>query len=169
MTSKKSDEEEKKDGRIYRKEDLVWEAVRRNEAYKAAFRLTLEKDNSIVSSTFKGAMCLIFETNILLDPSIKIDDIEEKITSGKNPFDVHPYYDYFKSGTKPALHHIMPAEIYRHRWDLLEDSSSEKVEAMFDKYLKLNNRLFQETENRIIISIDPLASDNAISQEIKQN
>ena len=151
----------------YEKEDLIWEAVRRKEFYKTCFAMEFDKDKSKNEFLRKRILCGICRVNFPLDPSTKIDDIKKKIASGANPADVHPFYGYLEKWQKPAIHHVIPEFAYA-GWHRLKDHESEKIQDRFDEYLQWSNELFRNIEDRIIISIDPLASDMAIADEIKK-
>jgi hypothetical protein len=148
----------------YEKEDLVWEATRRSELYKTIYNEEFAKN----SSSYRLMVChRILRTNLLLDPSIKIDEIKKKIKLGADPADVHPYHGYFETRQKPAIRHAIPGVPFD-GWERVRATEPEKSQDRFDKYLKLNEEFFYDTCTRVIISIDPLARDEDIFNEIKK-
>ena len=151
----------------YEKEDLVWEATRRSEFYKTAYSMQFDENILKNSSTFSSVIRRIFQINFPLNPSIKIDDIKKRIKLGEDPADVHPYHGYFETRQKPAIRHVIPG-VPIDGWERVRATESEESQDRFDKYLKLNEEFFYDTYNRVIISIDPLARDEDIFNEIKK-
>ena len=151
----------------YEKEDLVWEATRRSELYTTIYNKQFDEEFAKNSSLFRLMVCRMLRTNLLLDPSIKIDEIKKKIKLGADPADVHPYYGYFETRQKPAIRHAIPA-VPIDGWERVRATESEESQDRFDKYLKLNEEFFYDTYNRVIISIDWLARDEDIFNAVKK-
>ena len=109
-----------------------------------------------------------FGLNFLADPKVDIDTIKKEIASGADPKKVHPYYGFFDK-KEATTHHLIPEFVYRHwywqRHHGQEQSETfgrekEQFEIWFDLFL---NQLHQ----RILISINPNASDDSIFEGIK--
>jgi hypothetical protein len=88
----------------YQREDLVWEAVRRNELYKKDYSLLLQQEsnkNREIAKFERLPWCLGYslrwKMNGLRDSEISVDEIKEVIASGERlPGEVHPYYYLYK-------------------------------------------------------------------------
>ena len=151
----------------YEKEDLVWEATRRSETYKSIYNKQFDEEFAKNSSTYNRKLSSLLELNFLLDPSTKIDDIKKKIKLGANPAKVHPCYGFFETWPKPAIHHVIP-EFTRSGWERMRATESEESQVRLNKYLKWSDEFFDETDGRIIISIDPMAKNEDILDEVKK-
>jgi hypothetical protein len=142
----------------YAKEDLIWEATRRNEGYKRLFK-------SNVDESTKTALARdFFGLNFLADPNLDIGKIKDNIASGADPKEAHPYHGFFEKNEKPVAQHKIPDFVYQY-WDELytseqDDTSNikkhqEQFETWFQPFLN-------QMSGRILISIDPECSDSEI-------
>jgi hypothetical protein len=154
----------------YQREDLIWEAVRRNELYKADYRRLLKKESNKKKEISKWERLprglrysLCWEMDGLLDPEITIDEIKEVIASEERLRSVvHPYYYLYKK--KPPVIQFkvktsiyVPEEIiYGHEFSILKSDPSAFV---------IPKRFLID---KIIIAIDPEAGDSRIIGEIKK-
>lgn len=161
---------------IYTKEDLMWEATRRNEEYKSEYFSLLKKyrnelkDNNYCGrlpydSTERWDVLLFDETdNRTLfgwqDPSVDIDQILEEIASGASPFAVHPHkHKHVASMTDPYLyyHHMIDPG------DPLANFSEHSIRK--ETYVCIEK---EQLGNRFLLVIDPLSEDESIMKVIKQ-
>jgi hypothetical protein len=142
----------------YRKEDLIWEATRRSEGYKQLFK------SEIGENTKTDLAMDFFRLNFPADPNLGIDKIEEKIASGADPKEVHPYHGFFERKEEPVAHRPIPDFVYQHWYEhfpLEQDgtdtraTNKEQFEIWFDLLLK-------QMPGRILISIDPKFSNREI-------
>ncbi len=89
----------------YSKKDLLWEATRRNESYKKFYKkLIKEYSELVINNFYLGGNRWGITT--LANPSVSIDQIKERISSGGKAEDVHPYYCMFPQ--KAVLYHEKP-------------------------------------------------------------
>lgn len=152
----------------YKQEDLVWEAVRRNENYRSYYSKSLKNNLDKRSSKFEGLEIWpidnYWKLSKLYDPEINIDDIKKQIEQGAKPSDVHPYYKLFnRSETKQVIFHGVPGSKY---YDFKSKTHHDFFESSNDK-----NSLFikkSEIIDRVVISIDPSTSNNILFDDIKK-
>ena len=102
VDSKSDDSAENKDSKKkdtipfrYEREDLVWEAVRRNEEYKQFY---LESKNEYPEDKNENKSFIKNHTNRwqiceeeVLNPNITAKELRQKIINGASPVAVHPY------------------------------------------------------------------------------
>lgn len=152
----------------YTKEDLVWEAVRRNEHYKKYYLGWTENDLPERSSKYQGLEIFpldnYWKLSRLYDPSICIDDFKEQIEKGTEPPDSHPYYRLFnRPETIPVIFHGVPGSKYYtyepQTLDAFHESDNNKNILCIKK---------SQIIDRVVISIDPLASNKTLFAEIKE-
>jgi len=100
--------------RKYTKEDLVWEAVRRNQDYKDFYFKCInasctgrEISYERIEDTFSGFKGLrwMLDEDCVLNPNITVDNMKARIAAGSDPDYVNPYYRLFNTGTrkKPVI------------------------------------------------------------------
>ena len=149
----------------YEKEDLVWEAVRRHEHYKTSYNEVILKKNKSpdYAATYGELLRGLFQMNVLCDPAIDIDQIQKKIADGADPKEIHPYYGFFRE--RPVIIHDFP-QVARYRWDLLLPPKPKKIEMFRQEFYKWFRHFLEETEDRIVVSINPMASNDDLKKEI---
>lgn len=154
----------------YKKEDLLWEATRRNEEYKAYYYKLIEKQSDEVDKwkrIWNPYNNYKWKIPGAIDPSIDVDEIKEKINSGADPLEVHPYFRFFRDEKKAVIHHTTPelGAIRNTRPLSIHHSDKVKIDAPLYKWV---HDFIVTTKNRIVISINPLATDKTIKKEIKK-
>jgi hypothetical protein len=153
----------------YVKEDLIWEAVRRNEKYKIGFHEIQKQLNDFQSPILEG-FCYppfdIWRTNIAVAPSISAKDLKE-LSPDEKWTKWHPYLRDNMANTKSKV----VIEIN----DLLKPLStgwrdinlSDEITA--ERIMQVSRKLKNHHQNRIFISIDPSVSyKNDIEPLIKE-
>lgn len=159
----------------YRREDLIWEAVRRNENFKSDFIKLQEqiKDSAVDPSDKDG-----FETDFMEkwsldlvpdDYDLPVEEILDLIKQGKKRYLIHPYADYFDSaGPVAKLYDLsgLSLKIIKVR----DDNSNHKI--VSEKYRsivigsnkkkRILGHLLKKSDNRLIVSIDPTAPKEEI-------
>lgn len=152
----------------YKKEDLVWEAVRRNEYYKSYYSESLKNNLDKRSSKYEGLekwpIDNYWKLSKLYDPEIHIDEIKKQIKEGANPLDIHPYYDLFnQSETKQVIFHGVFGTKYYYK-------NKTKPRDFFESSNDKNVLCIKKSEiiDMVTISIDPLVSNKILFEEIKK-
>ena len=147
----------------YQKEDLIWEATRRNEGYRRLY-------GSGVDENTKTALARdFFGLNFLADPDLDINTIKENIASGADPKETHPYHGFFERNAKPVAQHSIPNFVFQY-WDELYRSEQDhtgniaKLQEQFETWFQ---PFLNQMPGRILISIDPEFSDREIEAGIK--
>jgi hypothetical protein len=142
----------------YQKEDLIWEATRRNEGYKRLFK-------SDVDQNTKTALAIdFFALNFLADPTIGIDNIKENIASDADPKEAHPYHGFFERYRKPVTYHQIPLSVFQY-WDelyRLEQEGTDNSTTLKEQFATWFQPFLNQTSGRILISVDPECSDKEI-------
>lgn len=151
----------------YGKADLLWEATRRNEEYKSLYNQVIGQMDDAESKLKRVWHPGTYRWKIhgLLNPSISIDEIRARIKGGADPNETHPYYYLFESERQGIIWHQVP--------DIepgcLNDSTSHSAETetnSSDCIWYQNLRTI--TQERILVSINPMTSDRVIFEEIKK-
>jgi hypothetical protein len=169
----------------YTKEDLLWEAVRRNVNFQKFYNDELERRNLSKKAQPEEARLELFlvgeaadwQITRLPDPSIDIDKIksqmEDRKKRGMDPSGLHPYMNVFRDKNRPVILHSVPGSPYEDivptehkKYMLVEDPASKKVVCI--EKSKLINDPYDDRIHRVLISIDPLAADKAIFEEVKR-
>lgn len=83
--------------------DLVWEGTRRNEEYKRNYRAFAKADDG---SLWYNGRWRIYPK--LIDPSLSIRRIKERIAAGERFDDVHPYWRDF--ARVAVIEHHLPMD-----------------------------------------------------------
>ncbi|MBW2609185.1 MAG: hypothetical protein JRC68_02445 [Deltaproteobacteria bacterium] len=150
----------------YDKEDLIWEATRRNEIYKTLYNGTVNE------KVKQNILRELFRLNFLVDPTITVDTIKEKVASGAEPREIHPYNDFFKRIENPVIHHVVPYVLYYQ--SILQASGENRQDKADENTLPITqfeiwlDIFLKESQGRILVSIDPSASDKSIWDAIKK-
>jgi len=144
----------------YRREDLAWEAVRRNEYYKQEYSDKV-LSRQMGEETTLYSLTARFKLFKLFDPDIDIDQIRKQICEGKDRKDVHPYYHLY-SKRKPILQHDVPGLYKDHR--KIPSINDFNWSSRNDQMLLLRKAVVAD---RIVVSIDPTAKEDIIVEEIK--
>lgn len=161
----------------YNEADLLWEATRRNVEYRNDFLAMLEKYRAdsrhkeienpgylpyISSDRWSILMVKEDDDRIRvfgwLDPSIEIDEIKKEIRSGAVPVSVHPYaYIHELKRTNPNIY-------YHH--DSKQDRNEYFTEHTINDstYVCIKKGIIR---NRVLVLIDPTASDKTIIDTVK--
>ncbi len=154
----------------YSREDLLWEATRRNEDYKKYFA-DRQKENSVdleplFTATGNDKWKMDKE---VLDPSIDIDLIKKKISDGEDPLTTHPFYFLYNRITDSAFIHEIPRISTRSFKRDKKVTGEKKFKAVFtiDEGVKLRKFLLK-SRGRIIISIDPCQDQEDVIEHIKK-
>jgi|GEM_PF-6074481 hypothetical protein len=165
---------------IYHKEDLLWEAVRRNEEYKEYYSNELKRQNLL--SIPRDERLTIFPINLrwqmarLPDPSISIEEIKSQIETykdqGKDPGLFHPFFHIYRDQKRPVIHHHVPGSPYNkiskdtpEKYNLFETENKSIV--CIDKHSFIQDP-FHEGVSRILISINPTEIDEIIIENIRE-
>jgi len=154
----------------YAKEDLLWEATRRNEEFKEYYYKLIRRQNGKID---RWKRLWDIPNNYrwkipgAIDPSISVDEIKEKIDSGADRSDVHPYFKYFRDEKKSVIHHITPGlgAIRNTGSSFIQHSDKVKIDTPLYKWM---HNFIVTTKDRIVISISPLANYDIIEKEIKK-
>jgi len=154
----------------YNKEDLLWEATRRNEEYKASYhQLRIDQPDTIDKWKRLWHPYVNYRWRITgaIDPSISAKEIQERVDFGAKLSEVHPYYKVFQDERRPVVHHKIPDILY-HVSEGASKSSFKldyaKIEQPMYRWLK---ELLAQAKNRIIITINPLVKEKEIIKEVK--
>lgn len=146
----------------YSKEDLLWEAVRRNEKYKKYFNSFNKCFPDENYNRFYGLKVwpILDHWKLLrlYDPSIDIDQIKAEIK--KDPIVDHPYNHLFKK-SEPVLYHGVPGSKYYNQ----KSGSRYDFEDQDDKSVCIKKNIIM---NRLVISIDPMAPNSELLKLIKE-
>ena len=155
----------------YNKEDLLWEATRRNEDYKASYhQLRIDQPDTIDKWKRLWHPSVNYRWRIAgaIDPLISAKEIKEKVDLGAKLSEVHPYYKVFQDERRPVVHHKIPDILY-HASEGASKSSFKldyaKIERPMYRWLK---KLLAQAKNRMVLTINPLAKENEIIKEIKK-
>ena len=147
----------------YQKDDLIWEGTRRSEIYRDFFKRELSESARIALARD------FFGLNFPADPNLGIDKIEEKIASGADPKEVHPYHGFFERKENPVILHPIPDFVYQYWYEFytLEQDGTD-VSTTHKKQFETWFYLFlNQTPGRILISIDPEFRDREIEAGIR--
>lgn len=170
----------------YSKEDLLWEATRRNEVYKAEYK-KLHKQYLQAHPSIKTINYLPYPSGHWkiwlagkglqqnpspeydykkmagwMNPDISVDQIKVDIESGYHPFEVHPYYSVFeKAKTSSAFCY------YNNAYKPLD---SKDFPGFFER--EIDGRICvcidkKYIRDRFLITISPHDSDKKIMEAIK--
>lgn len=151
----------------YIKADLLWEATRRNEEYKEFYRQVSSQTSGETSKWERIWHPGNYRWKIqgLLHPSISVDDIREKIKAGSDPNEVHPYFYMFDGEHKAVVQLHIP----KFQSDCLNEPivhlNTIKIDSSEYKWFQ---QLKTIANDRILLSINPMATDKAIIKEIKK-
>lgn len=154
----------------YNKEDLLWEATRRNEDYKASYhQLRSEQPDPVDKWKRLWHPYVNYRWRIsgAIDPSISAREIKENVGSGAKLSEVHPYYKTFDDERRPVIQHKIPDILYQASRDDSKSSSKlsqVEIEQSMYKWLK---ELIAQTKNRMVLTINPLAKEKEIIKEVK--
>lgn len=158
----------RKEGQIqYAKEDLLWEATRRRQDYRDAYRTVFEtqvtnkEQHSRWDRLWSDNYCTEFLMSGLLDPSITIDDIYTKIkeTPLLNVGKIHPYKWLFNP---PVMYYVTPHSLCNLDTDLPKTILLKCK--IHPGYVNIKE---DDVRAKLLIAIDPLASDDVILESIK--
>jgi hypothetical protein len=176
----------------YTKEDLMWEAVRRNEDYREYFRcaLALRKKSGSKEEIpeYHGFHHFPLDPQYkmyrVFNPDIDIQKIKGLIENGSRPEDVHPYY-YLTRVEKdpPVTHHPVPHNLFDdfiklnetkkkskrggHKGDPL--ANVKRLENAFRTHERNNDQLTINRSafaNKIVLSFYPLAKAEVIIAQV---
>jgi len=165
----------------YSKADLLWEATRRNEEYKSFYNQVAGPVNETEYRWNRTWHPGNYRWKIhgLLHPSLSVDDIHAEIKAGADPNKVHPYYYMFKNEHKAILQHHVPTieSKYYDKQNRPQDDGKFDLAAddRLQDDLKIDStdyKRYQEfraiVKDRILLSINPMATDKDIIDEIKK-
>jgi hypothetical protein len=101
----------------YQREDLVWEAVRRNELYKKDYYQLLSKkylDREIPKwgKLYFFGEYLHWKMLWLFNPMIDIDEIKVAIASGELKEKDHPYHHFYQQKKFPVIQFGVPGSMF---------------------------------------------------------
>lgn len=140
----------------YEKEDLFWEATRRNENYKIDYYNLRDNQKGEVSRwrrLWHPSTNYKWRIPGVIDPTISIDEIKKKIENGADPMQVHPYYKKYRHEKKAVLLHNLPYPLTQ---DNIDDTLNRWVQT-----------LVSDCNNRLLVSVNPNSNDDEIFKQIK--
>lgn len=163
-----------KDGKHYTKEDLMWEAVRRNENYRRYYRSARawRRKSGVEEGTLPNhgfdhfPLHPQYKMYKVFDPKTDIQTIKGLIENGSWPEDVHPYYHFTRREKEhPIRHHTLPDYPYA------RSNKRDRREYGFERFD--DNRDYftirkSAVANRVVISFDPLLSEKEVVAEVKK-
>lgn len=182
----------------YIKADLIWEATRRNEDYKKDYKEVLDKyikTNQMDNIEFLKRIpdekpnkwkirmdgAFPFETYYWLDPTTTLENIYAEIKETGNSR-LHPYYRLFRPPVKinDSFYYGQPW-IETHNVANLENHEKEdndvkatsgffrlEIEISGEKSLNLICINERDIEDQVLLTIDPLNTDEEIMSHVKE-
>jgi hypothetical protein len=162
--SVKTEKKKKTDVFPYEREDLVWEAVRRNEEYKEFYRTAKEdypdgKDENKKFNKNSKNRWFIYMKNAL-SPDITAKKLRQKIIDGADPATVHPYHFMFNS---VCMHsRIIPKDWQDWSAEEADDNMYLVDEDSANKLLKI----IRQSKKYIPVWIAPWADEKEIKEEV---
>jgi hypothetical protein len=160
--------------RKYTKEDLVWEAVRRNKEYQKFYFKCLKENfgkeditQEIIECIFTGYVGdrWILDDDSVLNPNITADNMKDRIAAGSNPSHVNPYYSLFNSGTRrKAVIEIFPPKMKAIRHDNIKNGKTTITIGW--KMIRFLNKVSRLQKRGFFASIDPTKSEVEINKAI---
>lgn len=157
----------------YYKEDLLWEAVRRNVEYISYYRNVQKRKDSengetVITEEEKNRWWMIEKR--ITDPKTDVDTIKNKIKNGERPIAVHPYHSKFKllkNRSRGAGEINVPDyKPYICEWIEVDAFEGAIIEIRVARLLEHIERLL--SKDHIICSINPYADLKDIIPEIKK-
>lgn len=159
----------------YFKEDLFWEATRRNEDYKNYYTEMANLNNSVygrIIPPLASSRAYRWKLNWLCDPIQNIDSIKIMMANGEKPEDVHPYYHLNELNYKIVIELKTYADFKRHVEDNLIlavniDANDDDIIAKI-KDIKKNQReiikkgILEQCNNVVNTKYNPTKIDNYI-------
>ncbi len=150
----------------YNREDLIWEAVRRNEVFKIDLKnyhenVTPDENSSRLN---KHDIFMRDKWTIGFAPSdcnVSVDEIKEAINNGEDPHFVHPYTWIFGYVNEAVIFHNLS------KIELVHMEEVSRYVVIGPHRGKLN-KFLHNTKERIVVSIEPSASDKEIMKEIQK-
>ena len=159
----------------YTKEDLMWEATRRNQDYKNDYASMLEEFRNVDANlnnsqlwrkkkkwelllskvTEKTSMGNRVQFICWLDPSVVIDDIKREIKSGTPDISIHPY----------AYTKVKPNAYYHHANEINKNNNF--VELQFDDEIYICIKKLH-VGNKFLFLIDPTSTDDSIMGAVQE-
>jgi hypothetical protein len=174
----------------YTKEDLLWEATRRNQIYRDEFQNIIDDKNTLLVSELgcghqygfvevQRIRKLIFDKKILpayserwgiefYNPYISVDDIKEEISKGYSIKEEHPYYNYYGMQELSVIEH----KTLKNKPELFDKNYNSNYNS---KNFKLIKKHFsypyfiispKAIINRTVISFNPESNFNDIIEKI---
>jgi hypothetical protein len=148
------------------KEDLLWEALRRNEDFKNDLREYHDHLDVDGADEHKELFQSLHEKwgidNIPESYEISSIEIRNKLANDEDFSDVHPYGEHFRLDNFPVKYHDL-SNVSIDQNKQLGAPNEWKVRIKSFPWLR---RFIYSTKNRLIVSIDPFASDTEVFSEI---
>jgi hypothetical protein len=150
----------------YQREDLIWEAVRRNELYKKDYYQLLSKkygDREIPKWEKLYYFCEYFHWEMLwlFNHKIDIDEIKVAIASGELKEKDHPYHHIYKVNRYPVIQFEVPGSMFKPQKQIPRHCFTEHDGDHSIVFIKKD-----VLKDRLIISIDPMADNTQIVSDI---
>jgi len=150
----------------YQREDLIWEAVRRNELYKKDYYQLLSKkygDREMPrwEKLYFFGEYLHWKMLWLFNPMIDIDELKVAIASKKLKEKDHPYHHFYQQKRYPVIQFEVPDSMFNLKKRIpkhyfFEDNNDRSIVFIKKNVLK----------DRLILSIDPMADNTQIVNDI---
>jgi len=144
----------------YNNNDLIWEAVRRNQDYQRYYKSM----NNKKSNGWDSRLLLRWGMKRLFDYHVSIEEINKKIQQKKLRKEEHPFYNYFESKSENVQLEKFPAITYLDAKRIKNGKKSKETEKILVDWA---NELYLKNLERIIISIDPFEKESSVLTKIK--
>jgi hypothetical protein len=182
----------KYDKYIYTKEDLLWEATRRNELYRAEFQDVIEDPETYL---IMEVGCSIYYANEhtriqnlirkkrifpafserwgieFHNPYESVEDIVHKISVSEYEKESHPYYYWYRNKDIPVQEHRLPEnkpislkEIALRKYINYKEFTN--VQSDYSGALLIISR--NSVKERLVISINPDSNMELINKDLKK-
>jgi hypothetical protein len=154
--------------RKYYKEDLIWEAVRRNNEYckfyEKAQRGGIIEDRMPSFSGDESNRWDIEEA-FAIDPNKHVDRIKDKIDRGINPESIHPYYFIHKIGIRKNRT-VIELDIPNYRFITNDDITDDNWTMISDELRSFLNKVVRYKDKMVFIAVDPETNKKTLTDKI---
>ena len=154
----------------YSFDDLIWEAVRRNQDYRTIYDNIRASEEALDDfeagwdekwADYSWSRWHLKKT---FDYNLTVDDIKRKIKSGEMKDTDHPYFNYIALGREYVNYEKLPKSVYLNciQAAFMDITEEEKKELLFWAC-----EFFLRNNNRVIVSLDPFENEASVVGKIK--